>query len=236
MKIITIGDIHGRSVWKEIVEKEKDADKIIFIGDYFDSFDIPSEDQFKNFNEIIEYKIAHPEQVVLLIGNHDYQYFWFTKEKYSGYQEKHAMDIRDVLNTLRKEGMLQIAYQHDRYLFTHAGVTKTWYTNNYPTDMQDFSNVANEINYIFEDHPEAFRFTPSTAFDQHGDSITQSPIWVRPRTLATDAIDRYIQVVGHTHMPMINNMISPNLWFIDTFDHCKEYLAIVDGKPETRTL
>ncbi|NBP57427.1 metallophosphoesterase, partial [bacterium] len=40
MKTIFIGDIHGRSIWKEIVEQEK-PDRVIFIGDYFDSFDIP---------------------------------------------------------------------------------------------------------------------------------------------------------------------------------------------------
>ena len=35
MKTIAIGDTHGRSQWKDIVKKEKDVDKIIFIGDYF---------------------------------------------------------------------------------------------------------------------------------------------------------------------------------------------------------
>jgi predicted phosphodiesterase len=39
MKLIALGDTHGRSKWKEIVEKENDADKIIFIGDYFDAKD-----------------------------------------------------------------------------------------------------------------------------------------------------------------------------------------------------
>ena len=41
-KTIYIGDIHGRDVWEEIVEKHDDADNIVFIGDYFDSFDIPA--------------------------------------------------------------------------------------------------------------------------------------------------------------------------------------------------
>ena len=39
MKYILIGDIHGRTQWKKIVEKEKDADKFIFLGDYFDPYD-----------------------------------------------------------------------------------------------------------------------------------------------------------------------------------------------------
>ena len=40
MKTILIGDIHGRSIWKRIVADEK-PDRVVFIGDYFDSFDIP---------------------------------------------------------------------------------------------------------------------------------------------------------------------------------------------------
>ncbi len=37
MKTIVIGDIHGRTSWKDIIEKEQTWDKVIFIGDYFDS-------------------------------------------------------------------------------------------------------------------------------------------------------------------------------------------------------
>ena len=40
MKTIVIGDIHGRTIWKQIVIENPDFDKLVFIGDYFDSFDI----------------------------------------------------------------------------------------------------------------------------------------------------------------------------------------------------
>jgi len=39
MKTIFIGDIHGQDTWKKIVESEN-PDRVVFIGDYFDSFDI----------------------------------------------------------------------------------------------------------------------------------------------------------------------------------------------------
>ena len=44
MKTIFIGDIHGRSIWKDIVAREN-ADRVVFIGDYFDSFNIGSAEQ-----------------------------------------------------------------------------------------------------------------------------------------------------------------------------------------------
>ena len=39
MKTVFIGDIYGRHTWKLIVEKEQ-PDHVVFMGDYFDSFDI----------------------------------------------------------------------------------------------------------------------------------------------------------------------------------------------------
>lgn len=238
-KIIAIGDLHGRDIWKKIVEKEVDADKFIFIGDYFDSFDIPFEKQAENFNNLLEFKTWNPEKVTLLIGNHEYHYFWFAKEKYSGYQTAHVADITEVLNTARKEGLLEMAYQVNypdkKYLFTHAGITQTWYGNNYNI-LSPEQNLAKEINDIFYDHPEAFRFTPSSARDNTGDSITQSPIWVRPRALEEDGIEGFIQVVGHTHQSEIFLDEDTKNIHIDTFDHCSQYLAIIDGKPEVRNV
>ena len=68
MKIIVIADIHGRDLWKKQVEEE--ADLYIFLGDYFDSFNIKGEDQIKNFLEIKEFYENNKDKVILLAGNH----------------------------------------------------------------------------------------------------------------------------------------------------------------------
>lgn len=248
-KIIVIGDLHGRNIWQDIVNKEKSlprkdkVDQIIFMGDYFDSFDVPYEEQMKNFADIIAFKKLYKEKVILLFGNHEFHYMWYAKEKYSGYQELHAIDIQQVLRNAVKEGWLQMAYQHEQYLFTHAGVTQTWYKENYNRTLSG-KNLAGKINEIFSDHPEAFRFTPSNPLDHTGDSITQSPIWVRPRALSFDAVEGFTHVVGHTHVkeityPRMNiesNLQETKIIQVDTFDHCKEYLIITDGVPSVATL
>lgn len=74
-KTVFIGDIHGRTIWKRIVKKEGQECKYIFIGDYFDSFDIPGIDQIHNFKEICEFKRENKDNVILLIGNHIFDYF-----------------------------------------------------------------------------------------------------------------------------------------------------------------
>lgn len=71
MKIIVIGDIHGRTIWKDIVKQEFDL--CIFLGDYVDShYGITAEEQEKNLLEILDFKENNPNKVILLRGNHEY--------------------------------------------------------------------------------------------------------------------------------------------------------------------
>ena len=87
-KLIAIGDIHGRDIWKQIVETEQ-PDTVVFVGDYFDSFNIPGIDQIHNFKNIIQWKLDNPQcKVVLLIGNHDFHYMPEAyNDRYSGFQK-----------------------------------------------------------------------------------------------------------------------------------------------------
>ena len=68
MKIVVISDVHGRDLWKKQVEEE--ADLYIFLGDYFDSFDIPHEIQISNFLDIKKFYEDNKDKVILLAGNH----------------------------------------------------------------------------------------------------------------------------------------------------------------------
>lgn len=50
-RIIAFGDIHGRMNWKTITSKN-DFNKVIFIGDYFDSHDrVSAQQQMENFRD-----------------------------------------------------------------------------------------------------------------------------------------------------------------------------------------
>ena len=53
MKILILGDIHGRTIWKDIIEKES-PDKVIFLGDYVSTHDnISADQQLSNLNNIL---------------------------------------------------------------------------------------------------------------------------------------------------------------------------------------
>jgi predicted MPP superfamily phosphohydrolase len=99
MKLVAIGDIHGHDSWKQIVDKEHDADQFVFVGDYFDSFTVKGLDQINNFLDIIEFKKQSKVPVVMLIGNHDYHYYPGIEDSgTSGYQTLMAPSIQAVIN------------------------------------------------------------------------------------------------------------------------------------------
>lgn len=69
-RYLVIGDIHGRTIWKDIIEKEN-PDKIIFLGDYVSTHEnISAAEQINNLNEILSYKEDSSDKVILLRGNH----------------------------------------------------------------------------------------------------------------------------------------------------------------------
>lgn len=228
MRIIKISDLHGKNIWERIVKKEEaTADKIIFDGDYFDSFNIPFIYQMDNFNKIIAYKKANPDKVVLLFGNHDFHYLRAAHEDYSGYQFFKALEIQEVIEAAIKEGLIQMCYVNDIHLFIHAGLSKTWSAKNLP-DIQKNNNVEDSINQLFIENPTAFgwvrdkyRYT-----DPYGDNIYQGPLWIRPKSIVKDKIDGFVQIVGHTHHKKL--ILSNDVIFTDVFDSVNEYLILDD--------
>lgn len=191
-KIIQLGDIHGRGFW-ETVKKHK-TDRFIFVGDYFDSFDINFFTQMENFKEIIKFKRSNPDKVVLLLGNHDYHYLNI-REHYSGYQDYFAREIENEI--LKNIDLFKIAhienFNGEKVLYSHAGVTKTWCTNNGIDYMSDKLDTL--INDMFLKQHTILEFVGSNPY---GDSIISSPIWVRPNSLMKDAVEGYTHVMGHT--------------------------------------
>lgn len=225
-KIVAIGDIHGRNLWEKILEKEKDADRFVFIGDYFDSFSIPAAQQIENFRKIVDFKRKYPDSVVLLIGNHDFHYMpEADTDRYSGYNDYYAREIWLNLQTIREE--MKLVHVEDGYLFSHAGVTKTW-----------LDEKCGDVDLINELTLDTFRFENRDT-SGYGDSIYQSPIWVRPNALVKDAVLEYVQVVGHTKQSNVayyNGEHPAKVILIDNHDTNSEYLVVEDKTPRTESV
>jgi len=241
-KIIAIGDIHGSPLWKEIVIRHKDEDCIfVFMADYFDSYDYSTVEQLYNFNEIIEFKKANPEKVILLIGNHDWEYFPEKQDKglMSGFQGRAAViNIGYILNINRE--FLQAAFSYNNLLFSHAGISIDWMkliVEHTPMDLPDEYNayeIAAFTNYIFQYKPNFFNFI--SGGDKYGNDFYQSPFWIRPKALMRNCKDirkNLIQIVGHTKQNQIDikgKATSSRYFFIDTLNSNNEYLVIENNQ------
>jgi predicted MPP superfamily phosphohydrolase len=237
MKTIILGDTHGRSNWKLAINQDK-PDRVIFIGDYFDSFEISGVEQINNFKEIIQYKESNPQvEVVMLIGNHDHHYFpevGYTGT--SGYQAGVGHSITQVIDENRHN--LQMAYGFGDYLFTHAGVSPVFLDRVFGKDDWSKESVVVDLNELFRYKPKVFEFS---GLEPSGDNAMQTPIWIRPRSLmhANNTHEKglkkdYIQIVGHTQMNKLDLIGSDKFtggryYFIDTMDTSGEYLVIQDN-------
>lgn len=135
-KLLLIGDVHGRSFWKEATEQyANECDKIIFIGDYIDPYTnegITRKDAIKTLEEIIEFKLNNQDKTILLIGNHCAHYFIKGFTRSTRYDSSHAYKIRDIY--LQHKHLFQLAHEeiinNKKYLFTHAGLMNSWVERN----------------------------------------------------------------------------------------------------------
>ena len=204
-----IGDIHGRRSWKELVDENCIN---IFVGDFFDPYEeIPFPELERNFLEIIDYKNAHPDHVILLYGNHDYKYLPKITELSSRYDSQNASRIRYLL--VNSQPLFYgVAYAiGEYYLVTHAGVSKPW-QQKYLPDIDDIrpSKMEKTINKLWKLSKRAFGFNANADdWDIYGDSPGHSPIWIRPESLCYNNLYEQhdaIQIVGHTQMGEITEI------------------------------
>lgn len=230
MKITTIGDIHGRTSWKKIVDHESDSDFFVFMGDYFDSYEnIGGSKELANFLEILKFKNENSDKVILLIGNHDFHYLPGADGPYSRYIWKWQTQIREALEPAIKEGKLQTCFVKESYLFIHAGLTNTWAKAN----NVDLDNLEEYLNNYLLHNTSKFVFTPGEVMNPYGDEPCQGPFWVRPGSLSIDSVPGFRQIVGHTQVEDIS-LKHPKVILVDALGHAKKYLVINNKELEVK--
>lgn len=220
-KIVVLGDIHGRTLWKDIIDKEQ-PDQVIFLGDYLSTHECISEsDQVSNLLEILHFKDHYPE-TILLRGNHDLQHLGYYWAECSGYFAR----VAELMVDLKEEFLAKTQWIHiiGNTIFSHAGISTKWLESNRLT--------LDGINSL--EPSERFGFSSSNPRDIHGTSPEQPPTWIRPTTLVDVMIPGYDQVVGHTPVEQCYNVkdssdIPHNLWLCDALGN-GSYLVIENNE------
>ena len=200
-KILIIGDIHGRTFWKDAIEKHADeCSKIIFLGDYLDPYPwefITRKDAIRNFEDIIKYKQDNKDKVILLLGNHDLHYYDDHFRTRSRYDSSNAYHIKEDFRS--HKSLFDMAYEEmingQRYLFTHAGVLNSWYKAH--KDLIGELTVEN-LNHL-KDIKRGIEILTQVSSERGGMGRIGSMVWSDINEKGdTEDIDGIYQVFGHS--------------------------------------
>lgn len=209
MKIQTLGDIHGESNWEDLIDMS--CDKIIFIGDYVDSFHYSDEEIYDNLLNIINLKKSNPDKIILLIGNHDVQYQFYPRFGCSGFRQSAQASLTNLFNV--NKNLFQASYQINDWFWSHAGVSQKYF-DSFNIDLDLYENLSEFINELYEKINDKF----FQVGDLRGGYMPWGgPIWADKRELLKHPFKNLNQIIGHTHTDKIeiHDHDDHKLYFID---------------------
>ena len=198
MKIICIGDLHGKDVWKQVNINK--YDKIIFVGDYVDSYTQTNMQIKNNLLDLLQLKKDYSKKIILLLGNHDIQYLHYPEFRCTGFR----VEMQPSLTIFFKENrnLFRVAYQIKKYLFTHAGISNSWYER-YVKIIKKYLkicgteyNLANILNAISQtkDHQILYEVGPARGGPW---GYCGGIVWADKNETQNNVILGYHQIVGH---------------------------------------
>jgi predicted phosphodiesterase len=225
LKTLTIGDIHGRNNWRKIVnEYANDVDKIIFTGDYADSYEsekISRRSTLKEVYAIFDFYENNKDKTIILGGNHDFHYY---KDPYfyncSRYDRKNLNNLTELYQHYKKD--IKVCFKYKNYIWTHAGILKPWinqYRNIIFNPMglrEDFSNIDIVLNELI--YSKNFWILEDISFHRKGNELYGSPIWADEDEFKEERlIENHHQIVGHSKVINItsNQYNNKSITFVD---------------------
>lgn len=215
MKTILVGDLHLKAEiilpMVEQIVRELGVKRVILLGDYMDAYE-----QEKNV-DLYMYELDYlfiwkskmkvfGIEVINLLGNHDVSYLTVTPRMYSLQNAEGFLSVGQKLLKLN----LQIAFQLDDYLVSHAGYTKDFDVENWHFEIIT-ENLIDNLDDL-EDHVGKAR---------GGEYLLGSPLWADlDHELSYLPNPKYPkQIVGHTPQKKITTVHKGQfeLVGIDTF-------------------
>jgi hypothetical protein len=163
-----------------------------------------------NFHEIVGFKKAFPQKVVLLVGNHELSYI-DPLYRVTGFRRNIEKDVLSLLT--ENAHLFQVAFQHKNYLWTHAGIHQGFYDLKIiPKILKSDVDLASTLERLYhENYPPIFEIGP----ERGGNSQNiGGPLWLDKSVLQSKPLKGFHQIVGH----------SP----VSTIEECLPYLTDPD--------
>jgi hypothetical protein len=195
---IIIGDVHGSTYWKNVI-KEKPNCRYLFLGDYLDPYEeIGAKELLTNLKDIIRLKQEQPQDVVLLLGNHDLHYITSKINRSTRWNADIAKEAAELFTDNRD--LFQYACQEGNCIFTHAGISHKWFTDYFKGDTH--KNIAAQLNNPAPEQ-EAHLFACSEA---RGGLYEYGGIFWADIEELREPLRGFTQIVGHNRVPDIKDI------------------------------
>lgn len=184
---VIVGDLHGRlDIAEAVYMAARGLYNIVFVGDYLDSYDRTSAEEFATLNYVHTLAQRFPEDVVGLLGNHELSYFMGKSMRCSGWNV-----TTDMLVNTRKLDYLRHLKEYvwvNDYLVTHAGIP------NYVTD----GKAQHEIRETIDEYMLHDRSRYDIGYARGGWADVGGPFW-QDFNFEFTPTSGVPQIFGHTH-------------------------------------
>ena len=226
MKILSVGDLHGKNIWQNIDAPRYDL--VYFTGDLYDAFEYTLNEIHENALALVQWA-REQGNVFFCIGNHDAHYFkWQTPVhrmvRGSGYSANQLYKAYHLY--IENIELFKLAYQQENYLWTHAEISQAGYTHHFArkvNDIQksfdDVNNLADALNKLWNLNDPAIFAVP---LSRGGDDTYGGPLWASREDTIGGPLSGYHQIVGHTSSnDIIHKELNPDtsITYIDCLNY-----------------
>lgn len=243
--ILVVPDLHGR---EHLLNKAIDCfnkcenTPIVFLGDYLDPY--PSDflhpmtaesECFSVFKDLLEFAKENPDDVTLLLGDHEAHYVGLSMDT-ARFSYERAWDIFAELD--KNRDLFVGAFIYNNAIFTHAGISETWLKIHHidkeePEFVAKFINNEVKFSEVLKiPHYWDFEESPTPIGDigraRGGNSPVGGPLWCDiDEIYNTSAFkDQITQIFAHSQLRQTGSFIhKDNFYMCDSRD-----VFIWDGK------
>ncbi len=245
MKTLIVPDVHQDIDWvKRILDREVNScDRVVFLGDWMDSFDRPPRIACPSETGEYVYNLWKKlgNRAIWIVGNHDQAYFEYFLRKQKkplalkymcgGFSTHKGNQFCEHLTDdfIRSH---KIAYFEQGYLISHAGILP----NFWPARTANGDNDA-ALQWFLSHCDEAWKNFPyidsplfCAGLSRGGNSTVGGPLWCDWERDFVDELP-YPQICGHTTSG--NNPISRQIGKSVCLDSCQTWYGILEDKKLT---
>jgi hypothetical protein len=218
MKVLVIGDVHGRKFWRQAIADNIDkVDKIIFLGDYLDPYQNEIEENpelmeceyfgdsknlLKMLEDIVSLKKNEPDKYILLTGNHTDSYIWSkfraaTRTDYKSWEKYHKFFSQNL-------EYFNLVWIENNTIFSHAGISEGWKNERFNLESSILDLAKNLLSKNIKEFPIVWiNALSDISHRRYGDMPYGSCEWAD----IMEHIDHYQSEVQEKIVPLGDNEI-----------------------------